>query len=260
MAVLYRRQVLCIDSRSREEVATTTPSDYLLKFPIIKNVKMVRLISSEIPNTAYIFTSANNNIDVLSNLISGGGIPAGTYTATITPGTYTGAELANEINRALNAIMNTAMGVTFTATYITFTQKIRIDRVDGGAFQLLWATGPSVGSTPYLELGYTLADTALAITSSSTNVVNLVGDNYVYLSIKEFSSTRVTDRLDDVFAKIIMNIPPRSIAFDTFASNEVIFQRPIDLKQLHITFRRRDGSLYDFNTIEHSMTMEFYTL
>lgn len=263
---LYRRQVLCIDSNSRENKANSTPSDYLVKFPVIKNIKMCRLISTEIPNTAYVIDSTINTIDFET---VGGGPPGNAvYSCQITPGTYTATELANEINLRMNLAVGTLFGVTFTATYMTFTQKLRIDRVDGlGTFQLLWGTGVNLGSTPYLQMGFTQVDSVDDNTGlpqgtqvSSVNVVFLVGENYLYLCLKEFSDTLNSDNIQNVFAKVIMNIPPRSIAFDSFVSNEVIFQRPLDIKQLNVQWRRRTGELVGFNTIEHSFSIEFYTL
>ena len=263
----YRqRHVLAIDSRNREDFANTTPSHYIVKFPVFKNIKMVRMISSEIPNTQYVFqTGINNTFDLFTNFISSGGAPAGTYTITIAPGTYTGGELADEINNELNIAMLVGFGIEFVATYITFSQKIQIDYAGAdplARFRLLWATGPSIATSCAKELGYQpAADTALAITSSSTVPVFLSGENYVYLCIKDMAGTRVTENIEDVFAKIIFNVPPRSITFDSFASNEIVFPEPLPyLNRFEVTFRLHDGSEYNFNTIEHSFTIEMYTV
>lgn len=259
---LYRRQVLCLDSGDREDRDNTTPAKYTIKFRVVKSVKLVRLLSCEIPNSAYVFDTNNNKLDFAIDVASGGLVPPGTYTAVITPGTYTSTELANEITLRMNEVVNTQFGITFVATYITYRQKLQIDRVDGPGknFQLLWATGPNKTSNCYAQLGFALADTpAMTASILSDNVLQLSGDNYIYMCVKQFPSTRTTHNIEDVFAKIILSVPPRSIVFDSFASAEQVYDQPIDLRQLEIVFRRPDGSLVDFQTIDHSFTLEIYT-
>ena len=261
MAELYRRQVLCVDSSEREDAANTTPARYTVKFRVVKSVKMVRLLTCEIPNSEYVFNTSLNKIDFEIDVASGGGAPPGVYTATLTPGTYTGTELANEITDKMNDVMLTGFGITFVATYITYQQKIRIDRVDGlGNYRLLWATGPNSAGNCARQLGFDPpVDTAFATTLSSTAILSLSGDNYLYMCVRQLPSTRNVHDIDDLFAKIVLSVPPRSIVFDSFASAEQIFEQPVDLRQLDIRFRKPNGVDVDFQKIEHSFTLEIYT-
>lgn len=267
--LLYRRQVLCVDSTERDDYANTTASRYTIKFQVVKSIKMARLISCEIPNCAYVFNATNNNIDFsidTGTVAALGpwppGVPPGTYTATITPGTYTSTELANEITRAMNAVVLTGFGVTFVATYITYLQKFFIDRVDGlGNFSILFGSGPNAATSPWLQLGFLQGvDTPMATRSTSSTIIQLSGDNYMYLCVKQFPSTRNVHNIEDCFAKIILDVPPRSIVFNSFVSAEQVFDQPVDLKQLDIVFRRPDGTDVDFKTADHSFSLEFYTL
>jgi len=250
-----QRHVVTIDSRSRLNPKTTTPSDYIVRFPAISQVKKMRLVSTEIPNTQYVFQSNNNKIDLVD--VGGGGA---VLVATITPGSYTSLELANEINLQLNAAVGAAFGVEFVVTYITFTKKFRIDRLVGGNFSLLFATGVSLDESAGHNLGFTI-DIANVATASSDATVDLSGDNYVYLQIRNFPTIINTENIEDVFAKIIWNVPPAFFTYDSFAANTINFPNPIQLlSEFRIKFVRQDGSLYEFNNIEHSFSVEVFSI
>lgn len=260
---LYNRQILSVDSRSRVEYGQkdpvtgafiTSPNAYTVRFPQIRNVKMVNLVTSEIPNTMYVINSTNNVITFDSDVAPA---TAG-LTATLTEGTYSAAELANEINLQMNTAMGAGFGALLVATYITWTKKITITRTDGNNIRIYW-TAPL---SPRFEIGFDDIDMpALAATVTSDNTVNLSGENFIYLVIKEFqAAVRGTENLDRTFAKIIFNTPPHSYTFDSFAANPLIFNVPINtVNKLEIEFRRHDGTLYDFQYAEHSFSLEFYT-
>ena len=254
---LYNRHVICVDSRNRENFANTTPSNYEFRTPILQNVKQVRLITAEIPNTEYIFNATNNIIDF--NDIAGLGI----VSATITPGTYTANNLANEINTQMNAALGVGMGIIFTVTYLTDQQHFQIDRVDGNTFTLLWATGANTLVNAHYELGFENTDSAIGITSDESDlVVKLSGENFVYLCLKDMGTLFTGENnVQDAFAKIIFNVPPRAYSFDSFSENARIYSTPLArIDRLYIKFNKYDGVQYDFNTVEHSFSLEVFTL
>lgn len=249
-----QRHVLTIDSRSRDNFASTTASDYTIKFPAISQVKKMRLISTEIPNTQYVFNSVTSHIDLID--VGGGG---GAHVVTITPGSYSATELANEINLKLNAAVGVGFGIEFVVTYITFTKKFRIDRLVGGNFSLLFATGPSVETSAGHNLGFT-TDVVNVASATSDQIVDLAGDNYVYLQIRGFPTITNTENIEDVFAKIIWNVPPAFVTYDSFAANDIIFRNPIQLlSEFKVKFVRQDGRLYEFNNVEHSFSIEIFS-
>jgi len=258
---LYKRHVLSVDSRNREGYGTqtaagvplTTPNSYTIKFPPIRNVKALRLLTSSIPNTAYVINSTNNIITFDSDAAPA---TAGLI-ATLTEGTYTAAELANEINLQMNTAMGVGFGVNLVATYITYTQKIVITRTDGNNFLIYWTSDNS----PYLELGMHYIDMpALTTTVSSNDVVNLSGDSFIYLCIKDLASVRGSEILENIFAKVIFVNPPRSYSFDSFATNMITYPEPLNqIAKFEIVWKKHDGTTYDFNQIDHEFTVEFYT-
>jgi hypothetical protein len=260
--VVFKRHVLSIDSRSRENPDMSTPAKYKVNFPPIRNVKMVRLVSTEIPNTEYVLHGRNNALYVWDP------VSASEKKVLLSPGTYTASELANELNVKLNSALNATFGAIFQVTAITMTSKMRIDRVDGNSFELRFAGKQDtaalvLGFRPEVDAvvtNYTQGPVTYYYTQS-VNVLNLAGENFVFLCIKGLPTVTTTERVNDVFAKIIYNVPPRSIAFDSFISNAYIFPEPQSaISQLEISFVRHDGYLVDFNTIEHSFSLEFFTL
>lgn len=252
----YRRQVLTVDSRSRMNADMTTPASYKMTFPTFFNVKMVRLISTEVPNTEYVIHARNNLLYLYDT-------PTLTeHTVVLAPGTYTATELANEANLKLNAAVGAGFGAIFQVTAMTMTSKIRIDRVDHNQWGLRFA---GKTNTAALVMGFDPASDAIVQLDApnwyteSVTVMNLAGENYVYLCVKGMPTVVTSERLHDVFAKIIYNVPPRSIAFDSFISNAYIYPEPVNISQLEISFMRHDGFLVDFNDVEHSFSIEIFT-
>lgn len=262
-ATTYKRYVLAVDSRNRIDPAYTTPSQYKISFPPLKNVKMARLLSTEVPNSEYVLHSRNCLLYLWD------GLNTTEHKITLTPGTYTATEMANELNKQLNAALNAPFGAIFQVTYMTMTVKFRIDRVDGQRFELRFAQRDNTAATVLgfdskadaLAVQYTNAAGVVCFYTQSTTVANLAGENFIYLCIKGMPTLNTTELVQDVFAKIILNVPARATCFDSFVSNAFIYPQPQGfLSQLDISFVRHDGQLFDFNTIEHSFTMEFMCL
>ena len=292
--VQLKRQVLSVDSRNRVNFETTTPSEYTIELDAtIKNVKMIRLATTEIANSQYTVNSKNQFIDIEEGDYIANPAPAGLVaTAILTPGTYTGPGLADQINTQMNAAYGVPFGTMFSVSYITETQKIRIIHVPAvpgitsRRWRLLFKTGAhgsdNLNNNMARMLGFwegydtawyqdnTMAvipvpppPPAVPLLSNillSDEIVMLSGENFCYLCIRGFPAVRTTARIGDVFAKIIWNQLPRNVTFDSFAANYIVYENPISrLDKFDITFREADGSLYQFNNIEHSFTIEFLT-
>ncbi len=77
--------------------------------------------------------------------------------------------------------------------------------------------------------------------------------------------TKNTNILDigpvkEAFAKILLTDIPGNTLFNTFVSVSMVFQDPISsISQLDLRFYSPDGSLYDFNNVDHSFTLELMT-
>lgn len=255
---LYKRRTVCIDSNDRVNPTSSTPSQYRVLFPNISNVKMVQLVRTEVPNTEYVFNASNNKIDFST-------APGITVTATIPPGSYSGSEMADEINTQLNRMMLVPANTDFVATYNSTTSTFEVSRLLGATFKFLWGTGPSSpgrGNTSAASpLGFDDVDTpAFVVSIASTRHCRLAGEDYVYMCIRGMPTVLTSSGLGDVFARIVWNQPPKTICFDSFSSSPYIFTPPrTSFSELEVEFRKRNGALYDFNGVNHSYTLEVFS-
>lgn len=260
---MYKRQVLAVDSRSRLNVDMTEPNKYTVKFTPIRNIVMIRLVSTEMPNTMYVINASNNWIDWDDSVL-------GVVSCELTHGTYTALELANEINLKMNQTVGAPapyIGMIYTVTYITSTQKMRVD-IPGPpprTYRFLWASGPNKDRNAAFVLGYLVADGVMANTQSSDQPVHLQGDDYAFMCVRSgnvsLGAIAATDNIGHIMAKIVWNQPPRSIIYNSFVTNAIILPMPIDrMETLDVEFRTQDGEYYDFNKFDHSFSLEMYTL
>lgn len=263
------RHVLNVDSRDRENYAGTRPNDFRVKFETYNNVVGMNLIQAQIPNTEYVINDRNNKIDFVDSV-------AGTVVATLTKGNYTATELANEINLQMNAAVGAGLGVEYTVTYITFTQKFRIENLAANTFQILWNSGANAANAFWYEFGdLSQTDTAAGLSAyNSTGTVRLSGDDYINMILdsgQSFQAQDNTSRTQSLFAKIILAAPPRSVIFqDQQGSNPLIFSPPITQlssllvkfrhpRQAHRTAFEAEEPLYDFNGHDLSFSIEILT-
>lgn len=254
--IKYNRTTVTIHSSGRVDYANTVAGDYTyyLKTPLF-NVVCIKAINMIVPNTQYVINASNNTFDFVDSLT-----PGITRTITIQPGTYTATEISNAINSAMNTSLGAPFGTIFTCTYITYLQKMRIDRIDLNTFNILWATGPSIGTSIRSILGFPAVDTGFVLSTQSVQPIHLSGYDYIYLTIKDIGNM-VNMPYKDTFAQVILNVPPKSISFSSFVSNSKIYKTPLSkLEKFDVRFLNPDGTLYDFNSFDNSIFLEIYTL
>ena len=90
------------------------------------------------------------------------------------------------------------------------------------------------------------------------NPVDISGDKYIYFSIKGFNKILDINKSISSFAKIILPSAPGKDMFNNFISTETTFDdKPLDeLTELEINFYDIQGNLFDFNSLNHSFTLE----
>lgn len=165
-----RSTIYNLDSRNRHNLDDTDSNQFTIDVGSFDGpVRSIELLSAEIPNTAYVFTSENNDI-----LFNEG---AGTLTATISPGTYSVAEIETELKTKLDA----AGTLTYTVSFDEPTKKLTISAT--GAFTLQF----SQPASPYKELGWNNVDTVSASSHTAPNSINLAGENAWFISIRDFA-------------------------------------------------------------------------
>ena len=235
------------------------PSSYKIRFPALKNVKMLRLVSTEIANTEYVINHKTRWIDWLDS------VTGLTYSTPLSLGTYSATLLADQINTQMNASLGLGFGVGITVTYNIVTQKMVITRLaPGTTIALLWKTGvhgsDNLKSSAALVLGWASgSDTGVLATQTSPNLVNLVGDSYANMIIRGYPSLTTAGGSNDIFARIVWQNLPRNWNFNTFVNNAIIYPTPVNtIDNFEVQFLSYDLQLYDFNCYEHSYSIEFF--
>jgi len=260
-----------IDSRDRNVNQYPNTNNYRIKLlnHKIKNIKKIELISAKIPKTNYIVNSTNNIIDFVENSVN--------YTITLTEGNYTLSTLSTEIQNELNGLLTAN---TYSVSIDSNTLKMTINRSSGtNSFSLLFASGSNAdtidsdgqvikGSSSRILMGFNIADvTDTSGTITSQNLVNLQGENEIYIEINNFMGHIDTIKSDNnklkgkIFAVIDMNVNSNEIKY--FNHNEKKIEKEYfpymnNLGFLDIKFKDYYGNLYDFRGNDNTLLLKVY--
>ena len=87
--------------------------------------------------------------------------------------------------------------------------------------------------------------------------INLQGENYSFLCCPQLSTMMNTGDVKNIFARIILDQSPGSMVF-SYLSNPKIFDKvPLDkLDELEFSMLNYNGSLYEFNDLDYSFTLQ----
>jgi hypothetical protein len=90
--------------------------------------------------------------------------------------------------------------------------------------------------------------------------INLDTEPYVFLVSDKLGHIETTgegtNNIRDIFAKIQLNVPPGEVAYNSFVTNELVFDNPIvRLDQVDFEIRRRDGRLFDLRGRDWALTL-----
>jgi hypothetical protein len=90
------------------------------------------------------------------------------------------------------------------------------------------------------------------------NPVNIGGDKYIYLSIKDFNTIIDINKNINAFVKIILPSALGKDLYNNFISTDTLFDhKPLDeITQLDIQFFDVNGKLFNFSNLNHSFTLE----
>lgn len=95
------------------------------------------------------------------------------------------------------------------------------------------------------------------------NSLKLSGYDYAYMVIRNFDNMINISNNNSVvtfFAKINISDAPGEILYNTFSCPPLIFYEPVDVSMLDIAFYASDGTLYDFNGIDHCFDIELTSI
>ncbi len=272
------------------------PNNYIITLnKAMTNVKAIRLVSSEIPNTDTIINLDNNQIDFHLNA---SGVPVTDSSGStdfqffIDPGNYTVTQLANEIETQANILV---MGES--AEHYANVFKVTVDPIKGifkinvnDPFSFQWAFNNDTTlawRNMYHMLGFQNPTTEnfdeenpsdfvtefsnLILVNQGTaknpfnsyipfGAFNLRVSNIIWMYMNGFDCIYDSYTMNDYFAKFTLwKVQPNEIAYDTFNSSPMVFaDAPLpSLSQLTISFVDEIGKPHNFNNVDHSFTLEF---
>lgn len=239
----YRRNVVHLDSRSRESPTTTTPSAYTIYFPPVANVKQLRLISADLPASGFIVNASNNIFHVVDGVT--------TYVITIPQGNYTAATFATQ----LDTLTTTATGVAITITVDATNGKLTFNPASELKLNFVNVSNSAHSLIGFARSLYTLT----AVTNTAAPFPpNLDGDRYVLMLAENCPALKCPETSKAVLARITFPREQCSAFDDMVVANTCVFPSTKRLERLVVEFRRQDGSLYDFNGREHSYAIEVW--
>lgn len=273
-----RKHLVNIDSRFRKTfLDPPTDFHYVFAHPY-KNVIKARVASVEIPIGFYHFSRAKKNtmfrIDAVDYLGQQQYLQI-----TIEDGDYTPCSLISAIQDQFNAFRD-MYGLFFRISLNENTRKVTI--CHEGSAQPPCPQRPTHCPVSYgitfvmvgLEnraydfgLGYNLGfnnhfyvvDAPFCVTGES--LISTTGDNYFLLAIDDFYTVehKTNDSYIQCLAKIIVKRNGNGIIFDdgyTVLSNDIVFPRPVDLKQVRVRLLDMYGETIDLHNLNFSISLE----
>ncbi len=272
------RAILNVCSSDRN--TTIYPNDNSFRVALsapLYSIVRAKLVSAEIPNTEYSVSTSNNKLYFYDSNVGGGTV---VLIATVTPGSYTGATMAAALDTAIEGAVRADTGLSaglsglYAVTFDVDTMKLTITRSGGPTFtpittSMIAGSPLAVVSLPTLgtvggpnnilsAIGFESNEEDAAAATTGDAVVKLGGENFCYLCIPGLAAMTTTDGIPNIFAKLILDVPPGFICFDKFISNPIEFAHPMPiLKELDVKFVKRNGSLYDFQGCAPSFAIEF---
>jgi hypothetical protein len=273
-----RKHLVNIDSRFRKTyLEPPTNFQYEFAHPY-KNVIKARVASVEIPIGFYHFSRVKKNTMFRIDAVDYEGYHH-YLQVTIEDGDYTPASLVQAIQDQFDAFRDT-YGLFFRITLNPVNRKVTICH-DGSAAPPC-PTRPTHCPVSYgltfvmigLEnrnydfgLGYNLGfnnhfycvDAPFCVTGES--LISTTGDNYFLLAIDDFYTVehKTNDTYIQCLAKILVKRNENGIIFDdgyTVLSNDIIFPRPLDLKQVRVRLLDMYGETIDLHNLNFSISLE----
>lgn len=259
------RHILLVDSRDRDYMKYPSSSKYRIDLPrAYRGVSVVRLVSCEIPCTFFVFSRALGNVTFTV------GVSSVKRVVTLPDGNYGYSTISMSLAKALNGAFED-IGVTFSVSVDPATLKITISCDQGTQFVVdTTAEGSSSLVTGWglgYHLGFNKGTTVSGSTITCPRIMALNPYTYLLMDIDGLG------RLDEctinnpgnggvVFAKIPLTSDSWDVVLSHGEHGCISGCRPFQpalpcIDRLTVTFRFHDGTLVDFNGVEHSFTLEF---
>jgi hypothetical protein len=276
-----RSHLVSIDSRFRKsKLEPPTNFQYEFAHPY-KNVIKARVASVEIPIGFYNFSDVKRNTMFRIDIMDYTGVVQN-IVVHIDEGDYTPETLITQIQTQFNAIQF-KYGIFLQITLDLNTHKVTI-KSNGSSqpnspgatyapntFAIMFGMLGLESRTYDFGLGYNLGfisqtysvgvgtDGTYSITSES--IISTQGDTYFLLGMDDFYTVehKTSENYITCLAKILIKRNSSGIIFDdgyTVLSNDIVFPRPTDLKQVRIRLMDCYGETIDLHHLNLSISLE----
>lgn len=249
---------MLVDSKDRDYTTHPTPNEYRVRLPqTLSNVTSARLISAEIPRSFHTFsaTRGNTTFDIK--------VGGDSSTVLIDDGNYTFTSL----RAALETALQVATGLQWTVLFSSTTNQTIMYNEEGTEFTIV--SPPSDRPTDYGLLFYLGFPAGLDCVSAGGKIVSpgpatFSSVTYILLDIEELRGAFE----GGMYGSEIGGRPLAKIPVDPGADGIIMLdqtkcapvalhQKPkiTRLKELRIRFRYHDGTLVNFNGVDHSFVL-----
>jgi hypothetical protein len=263
-----RVTTMSIDTRFADQVYGTT-ADFMIRMPAtMRNVGRVALTSTEIPQVAYVFSSAAGNINFTVVDICGGV----TTPLDISEGNYTAAELAEAVTAAMENDVSGAL------VYDAIGNRFSFVNTGGGAYSVALQSDDAVVADRPKDwgLGYNLGFRGHLVTVYSSPIQataspSLLPPAYLLLQLQcpDMMENTLHRLADGSFVQALAKVVLRSgicgsgyyqVQYDDARNGvrkENVFVRPTAMTQLRIRLLDAYGVVIAMGDTDWSMTLEF---
>ena len=289
---VVQKKIFSVHSEDRDIGKWPTSAVFAIDPPVeYKNVVSLRLSDIDLP-PLYVFSSINQNITLSLTYI------ATKKTITISEGTYTGDQLATELQGQMNAAYTTYPGFTsFTVKYDPTSLKFVFYNPNTFQFDFTnslssmytqssqWGLGSFLGFEKKLYSSGTNINYQATIPASYQSIVtpyasSIQGEPYIYMELdlynsmdevtpytmrsNQLMSAKYSGKHNCAFAKIPrITIPgnPVYVSKGIFLNNLFFSDPPLErVQKFQFKFRYHDGRLVDFGLTNFSFSIEITML
>ena len=289
---VVQKKIFSVHSEDRDIAKWPSSTVFAVDPPVeYKNVVSLRLADIDLP-PLYVFSEQNQNLTLFVTYIST------TKTITLSEGTYTGPQLATEIQGRMNAAYTTYSGFTsFTVTYDPASFKFVFYNPNTFYFDFTHSTSPMFTQSSQWGLGsylgfekkmYTAGTNVnyqVTIPSNYYSIVSpypasLEGEPYLYMELdlynsmdeltpytmrsNQLMSAKYSGKHNCAFAKIPrISVPgnPVYVSKDNFLNNIFFSDPPLErVQKFQFKFRYHDGRIVDFGLTNFSFSIEITML
>ncbi len=267
---------LNLNSCFRSNYYKSSPTDFLYTLPTeIKNVLSLRLVSIELPNSWYLFSSIKkNNVFFICAEVNG---KTTDYKVEIPDGNYNYESLEHYLNCTYFCEVDT----DYPLKHIKFSinphnLKSTFENLEPSEYQFTIRFSQNINenitNTCGWILGFRFAVYNHFKELVSEGLFDAGGDRYVFLSINDFQYNNNTSNIvcfdknmlnEDVIAKIPMVNGKLSLVVNDNNNSLSKIRRyngPINLSKIQIKLLDHCGSIIDLNNMDFSMTLELQLL